>query len=570
MQPTPAVPPTSTHSFQQQAQRQRQANRGQYQEQQQQQQQAPAAGFTTPVKPAISSPRTLVKQEHAATTNSPRATAPPPPTTAGGHSMSPPRGGPVPVAPPPHTPPSSSSLAGFGAGAAPRGRPRLYQNEEVILFRTPSDASHLILFNLPSRPFIHAFYDLKTVAKARAEANEAMLKEKEASSMKDIATTTEATASALLAAAPSNPAAAPATASATPRPYPPRPATTTAVGAAPATPTAASLCATYHALHLLNVERVLHAISKKYGLVHELSLQCKPRESSEGMGGGLSGQKRRRSLYPMAFDDEEDDADNSCAAIEAFEAGFSMWAFIKYYSLLHAAHAHKELNRTTLVPGKRIKAKMVQRNTPQSPIKPPNPDGTAAAASSTGAGASSAAGVVTPRSWYPLAHHRCLEVCNYFLGFNNWNCSIQRVRRYHHEQDQHLMDGRHTNTHSAVQRSAGKSSVAHWLSCVWCGRRFSARQQHVPRVCSGEVCKLVRAACTHTFAPAFALAASPPCVVVAHAFAAFVFVVACASVGLRLFWWRSRVKAFAVVESATQVSEPSSDTSRAASADAGM
>lgn len=426
MQPAP-VPPSSSASWHAAAAHQREVHRARYQsEQEAAANGAPIAAQPQPALPSVlhSPPRPVLP---AAPSTPPSSRAP---ASASGSAV--------------------SSTAGFGAGAAPRpaSRVKLYRNEEVILFRTPTDASHLVLFNLPSKPFLHPFYDLKTVAKARHDANDALNKEKAAiGAASAAAANTTAGAPAGATVSPAAAVGAPAVASSasagptvTIRPPIPqlRP-----FGAPPPPPTAAQLCATYHALHLQNVERVLHHLSRKYGLVHELSLQCKPRESGDG---GLSGQKRRRNLYPIGgFEDDDDDTDPAYAAIAGYEAGFNLWAFLKYYSVLHAAHAAKELNRTELIKGQRIKAKMIQRNTStHSPVKPAQANSTAGAAATAAATTSpskTVSSAAAPRSCFPLGHHRCLDLCNYFLGFNSWNCAIQQMRKYNHQTDEDIMDG---------------------------------------------------------------------------------------------------------------------------------
>ena len=392
---------------------------------------------------------------------------------------------------------SVSATAGYGAGAAPRPaapRVKLYRNEEVILFRTPTDASHLVLFNLPSKPFLHPFYDLKTVAKARHEANEALCKEKAATAGATAVganTGTGVPGSVAPAAAASSVSTAPAV-TIRPPTFQPRP-----FGAAPAPPTAAQLCATYHALHLQNVERVLHHLSRKYGLVHELSLQCKPRDS--GGDGGLSRYKRRRSLYPLGgFEDDEDDSDPAYAAIASFEAGFNLWAYLKYYSVLHAAHAAKELNRTELIKGQRIKAKRIQRNTPhtQSPVKPAQANTTAGAAVAAASASSTTSPIksvpsVSPRVSYPLGHHRCLDLCNYFLGFNSWNCAIQQMRKYNHQSDEDIMDGQWPEAGEADESAETTSQETDVPSPSVRMCRRSTCESHVLRVRERELCKLV-------------------------------------------------------------------------------
>lgn len=350
---------------------------------------------------------------------------------------------------------SSSSSSGFHRPAS-ASRPS-FLNEEVILFRSPSDASHLVLFNLPTRPFVHPFYDLRTVAKARAAAEEAMRRERDGRATTDTAAHSAAAAATAAAAAPSAVPLGAGSAAAfggTLRP------SSAPVGPPPS---GAALCATYHALHLLNVERVLHAISKKFGLVHELSVHCRARDSDSRDGGGA----RQSRHAPHAEPDEVDCEGGACALVEAFESGFNLWAFVKYYSVLHAAHAHRELNRTTLVPGQRIKARMIHRNahSNHSPTKATNaaaattaatPNAGTAPAASTAAGTASGA---SPRSWYPLAHHRCLDVCNYFLGFNNWNCEIHSIRKYDHQLDEELMDGERNKKTIGV---GGHRSDAFW------------------------------------------------------------------------------------------------------------
>jgi len=238
------------------------------------------------------------------------------------------------------------------------------------------------------------------------------------------------------------------------------------------------LCATYHAAHLLNLERVLHAVSKKYGLVHELSLQCKPRDVDRL---ALQAHKRRTALFSIGNDPEDDDGETGCPLVERFESGFNVWAYIKYYSVLHAALAVKELSQTKLVTGQRLKAQFIKRNSTSSPVKAANPASTAAGAT-TGAAVGSTAATATPssiassntptiaaapRSWYPLAHHRCLELCNYFLGFNNWSCSIQSIRPYDPLRDEDLMDDSQRDSTMLKASTADKfkySSVQHATS----------------------------------------------------------------------------------------------------------
>jgi hypothetical protein len=321
------------------------------------------------------------------------------------------------------------------AATAPRRPTRLYRNEEVLLFRTPTDASHLVLFNLPSRPFIHSYYDLKTVAAARKEAEAALRRERGQAAAVDQSATTAAGPTAGSSAAP----AATATAG--------------GVGGAvfvPASASAAALCQSYHALHLLNLERVLHALSKKYGLVHELSLHCKARDADS-----LTSSRAFRRSFDSDASMVGEDAAVACPLVEEFENGFNLWAFIKYYSVLHAAHAAKELSRTQLIPSQRIKANFIKRNS--SPSKGQH---TPAGASTTASIPASGVAPPPPR-WYPLAHHRCLDLCNYFLGFNNWNCRVHTMRRFHSVMDRELVEESPQN--EQMNKAAAKCNFAYSL-----------------------------------------------------------------------------------------------------------
>jgi hypothetical protein len=306
-----------------------------------------------------------------------------------------------------------------------------------------------VLFNLPSRPFIHPYYDLKTVAAARKEAEAALRRERgQAVAVDQHATTAGPTAGSSAA-----PAAA-ATAAG-------------GVGGAafvPASASAAALCQSYHALHLLNLERVLHALSKKYGLVHELSLHCKARDADN-----LTNSRAFRRSFDSDAAMVGEDAAAACPLVEEFENGFNLWAFIKYYSVLHAAHAAKELSRTQLVPSQRIKANFIKRNS--SPSKGQH---TPAGASTTASTPSSSA-VPPPPRWYPLAHHRCLDLCNYFLGFNNWNCRVHTMRRFHPVMDRELVEESQQN--EQMNKAAAKCNFAYSLD------RHSTRALRIRRPC---------------------------------------------------------------------------------------
>jgi hypothetical protein len=354
---------------------------------------------------------------------------------------------------PPHPPPLGNSLQS-PAPPSPRStiRPRMYRNEEVLLFRTPSDASHLVLFNLPSRPFVHPYYDLKTVAKARADANEALRREKE-----DTAAAISSHVDPVSVSSTTTPASK--------------------VGFVAASLSASNLCASYHALHLLNLERVLHSLSKKYGLVHELSVQCKPREVDSDV---VHVHKRRRPLFSMndGMLDESDEGSLGCQLIEEFESGFNLWAYVKYYSTLHATVAMKEIGRTHLIAGERLKAQFIKRNAHQSPTKAPHPLSNTSGTTHTTNAASIPAVPATSHHWYPLSHHRCLELCNYFLGFNNWNCEIRSIRPYDSVNDAELMDDS-LRTSSMFHASAADKFIHSWTATVLVDM---AGQQYV---CSG-------------------------------------------------------------------------------------
>ena len=191
-----------------------------------------------------------------------------------------------------------------------------------------------------------------------------------------------------------------------------------AMTAASLTPTA--LAASYHAAHLQNIERVLHSIANKFGLIYELSVHCKPRVSFNN------------STNFKRFDDDLP----TQGPMEEYEAGFTLWAWVKYYSVLHAGVAVKGFNRIKLG-GQRLKAKFYERQlTKLDQTVTPTP---ATSASESSQSATSNGRTLTP--YFPLSYHRCLDVCNYFLGFNNWTCEIKEIRRYQPDRDEELMDG---------------------------------------------------------------------------------------------------------------------------------
>jgi hypothetical protein len=196
----------------------------------------------------------------------------------------------------------------------------------------------------------------------------------------------------------------------------------------------------------------------------------------------LARRRRNHNPFEDADDDPEEEARRrEIAPIEGFEASYHVWAFVRFYSVLHAGVAMKALNKTQLGLGKKLRAEYIQRkhthlvaqmNTPQplssmvvgatgysgptTPVTPTTP--------ATPSADPSASSGVARKPYFPLAYHRCLDVCNYFLGFNNWNCEIREIRRYRPAEDEELMDGQLTSEEQSSEYAPRSERIMHCAS----------------------------------------------------------------------------------------------------------